>query len=189
MAIETVVQSDQDVFEQLRKGDEKALEYLFRKYYSALCNYSAGLLKDESAAEDAVQDVFMKIWNTRNSLPVVIAVKSYFYTAVRNHSLNLLAKVTHHDSDLSLITSVHEDVTEKLEYLELEAKYKLALERLPERCREIFILSRNEGMSYKEIAEVMDISVKTVENQMGKALRIMREMLLSLLVFIFIENL
>ncbi len=170
--------TDQQLMEQLKQGNEKALEILFKKYYSSLTRFANTILKDKASAEDMVQDVFMKIWNNSNRIEINSSLKAYLFTATRNHCFNLLkradrdevsAEAIENDSSLSV-----NDIEEKIAAKSLNLKIQEAIELLPEKCKLTFQLSRFENMSYKEIAETMNVSVKTVENQMGKALSTLR---------------
>jgi RNA polymerase sigma-70 factor (ECF subfamily) len=159
------------------RGDNDAFENIFRQYYQPLCRYAATLTLSNEEAEDIVQRVFVKIWEQRERLNIHSSLKSYLYKMVQHHFLNDLRR--------NKLRTMHEDAmkTEKndqlsagleIESAELKKKIQAVFEKLPEQCRLIFRLSRVEELRYKEIAEVLGISIKTVENQMGKALKIMR---------------
>ncbi len=163
--------------------NESSYEELFKKCYAPLCKVIFRILKDKDLAEDTVQEVFVKLWEKRADYKIETSLKSYLYRAAINSAYNYLEKNKRY-TKLSLEESAIEpvdtfSVEDQIQARELEAKISTALEKLPEACREVFILSRYEGLSYKEIAETLDISVKTVENQIGKALRIFREQLLG----------
>lgn len=148
-------------------------EKLFKANHKDLCRLAKRIVNDSENAQDIVQDVFVKVWNLRDSLHTT-SLKSYLYSATTNTSLNYLEKnkKTEKISSLkieSLTASQHPNTKE------LENLVDKAIEKLPPRCKVIFILNRFEGLRYKQIAETLNISQKTVENQMGKALRIMHE--------------
>lgn len=153
---------------------------MFRTWYKPLCAYANGFLRSRDEAEEVVQAVFIQFWEKRNNLEIEISLKSYLYRAVRNGALN---KIKHEKVKLEYAgyaKSSNADIeapSENLEVEELQFKIRHALMKLPEQCRKVFELSRFEELKYAEIAERLGISVKTVENQMGKALRIMREQL------------
>lgn len=163
----------------IRIDDEEDFERVFRQYHVSLCRYACTMLKDAAAAEEVVQDVFLKIWEKRGSLEFTVSVKSYLYRAVHNSCLNQAGKkkkeVSMEDAPLKIVH--HAAPVEDMQSRELEKAIARALDQLPEQCRRVFELSRFGNMKYREIADTLGISVKTVENQMGKALRILREQL------------
>lgn len=161
--------------------NESSYEELFRKWYTPLCKMVFRILQDKDLTEDTIQDVFIKLWEKRNELKIEVSLKSYLYRAAINASYNHLQKHKRYPKlsleELSTEVKDSSNVESKVQTEELEKKISETLLLLPEACREVFILSRQEGLSYKEIAETLEISIKTVENQMGKALRIFRERL------------
>lgn len=164
----------------LFKTDEtKFIELLFKQYYSPLCRTVNRIVNDTDAAEDLVQDVFMKVWNNRQTLEINYSFKSYLYRSAINSALNYLEKnkkkTALEDSAYSMPAGTEAD--DQLHFEEVQQRVKEATEALPPACKTIFVLSRHENMSYKEIAEALQISPKTVENQMGKALKHFREYL------------
>lgn len=158
--------------------NDVAFEQLFKAHYKALHAYANMLLKDINTAEEVVQSMFLRLWEKRDLLEVQTSVKAYLYKCVYNDSLNLLkhehVKSKYQDFTVHTMNTHHEAASNKIELSELQTALKLALEALPEQCRIIFQMSRFEELKYKEIAERLGISVKTVENQMGKALKILR---------------
>ena len=176
--------SDQTTEEaqELKLGnDTRQLEALFKAHYADLCRTAYRLLKDEDAAEDIVQEVFLKLWNQKDELVINTSPKAYLARAVSNASLNYLERhkrqVNMEPEDFSAIMHVASEVEDGLHYQELENSVSEAIDALPPRCKAVYVLSRYEDKSYKEIAEDLDISVKTVENQMGKALKDIRSYL------------
>lgn len=165
----------------LKAGDLTAFEMLFRTYYQPLCNYAFTFVQDRDEAEEIVQSTFLNIWEKRENLSIHTGVKPYLYAMVRNACLNVLKhekiKQQHVTMELAVAERSTDSVARTVMASELETKIYQAMDRLPEQCRLIFKLSRFEELKYAEIAEQLSISVKTVENQMGKALRIMREQL------------
>ncbi|MFY0600956.1 MAG: RNA polymerase sigma-70 factor [Cyclobacteriaceae bacterium] len=157
--------------------DEKVYELLFRTHYASLVSFSVSYVGEPETAEEIVQDVFLNIWSKSENLNIQTSIKSYLFGAVRNASLNFLKhqKVEKAYAEEQFTRLDKSDETNHLELDELKEKISLALDKIPEKCREIFELSRFEGKRYKEIAEELNISLKTVENQMGKALKIMRQ--------------
>ena len=135
-------------------------------------------LKSKSLAEEIVQEVFFKFWEKSDSIAIRTTIKSYLYGAVRNTCLNHIKHLgVRHKFDQSFQPETSQLPTDIVEFDELKQQINEALNALPEKCRIVFEKSRFEEKSYKEIAEELDISVKTVENQMGKALKVMRDKL------------
>jgi RNA polymerase sigma-70 factor, ECF subfamily len=164
-----VLLSDQDIITALRKGDKQVFEMIFRHYYQRLCNYAGTILNDMDEAEECVQQVFLTVWEKRESNAISTSVKSYLYRAVYNSSLN---RIKHEK-----VKQLYAQTEKALEQSELQQEIQKAIALLPEQCRMVFKLSRFEDMKYSEIATHLNISVKTVENHMGKALKLMREQL------------
>lgn len=156
---------------------------LFDEHYRPLCNFAYRITGDIDQAEDIVQDVFVKLWNTKEMLQKDKNVRSYIYMMVRNHSLEIVrregigAKINkeilylHTDKSASMIDD------EEIEKYKLIDKIYVSIRQLPPKCSEVFTMSKINGLSYAQIAERLDISVKTVENHISKALRLLREML------------
>ena len=165
----------------LKAGDLTAFEMLFRTYYQPLCNYAFTFVQDRDEAEEIVQSTFLNIWEKRESLSIHTGIKPYLYAMVRNACLNVLKhekiKQQHATMEMAVAERSVESVARTIMASELETKIYRAMDQLPEQCRLIFKLSRFEELKYAEIAQQLHISIKTVENQMGKALRIMREQL------------
>lgn len=174
--------SDYYIHKRIQGGDIREFEKVFKQYHKALCLYAFGILKDMDVAEDIVQEFFYHYWKNRQQTNIQVSLKSYFYESIRKNSLHYLEhlEVRRQYSDYQQNNQVSEaeDVTgpglDELQYI-IETTLKL----LPERCAAIFRMSRFEGRKYKEIAEQMMISVKTVEAEMGKALQKFRETLLE----------
>lgn len=165
----------------LKSGDITAFEMLFRTYYQPLCNYAYTFVQDRDEAEEIVQSTFLNVWEKRDNLSIHTGVKPYLYAMVRNASLNVLKhekiKQQHVTMELAVAERSVESVARTVMASELETKIYKAMDKLPEQCRLVFKLSRFEELKYSEIAEQLNISIKTVENQMGKALKIMRDQL------------
>jgi len=165
----------------LQAGDITAFEMIFKTYYQSLCNYAYSFVHDRDEAEEIVQSTFLSIWEKRDNISIHTGVKPYLYAMVRNASLNVLKhekiKQQHATVELAVAERSSESVSRTVMASELEDRIQKALTKLPEQCRLVFKLSRFEELKYAEIAEQLNISVKTVENQMGKALKIMREQL------------
>lgn len=174
----------------LKEGDTAAFEMIFRQYYQPLCNYACTYLRQGEEAEEVVQSAFLSMWEKRSQLAIHSGVKSYLYAMVRNACLNKLKhekiKQKYAVEEIRGGERSSELVTRTIIGEELQLKIVQALEKLPEQCRLIFKMSRFEELKYAEIAQELNISVKTVENQMGKALKIMREQLKEYLVALIV---
>ncbi|MBN2669036.1 MAG: RNA polymerase sigma-70 factor [Bacteroidales bacterium] len=167
----------------------QAYEALFNQYYKMLVSFARSFVFDEDAAQEVVQNVFINLWHKRDAVSHDTSLKSYLYTSVRNRSLNYLRDNGKYRSEFldEEITQAFEDQVLPMELNDLQSDIDKAMDLLPDKCREVFELSRFEGKKYQEIAEVLGISIKTVENQISKALKILREALknhLSLLIFL-----
>lgn len=180
------------------KTDEAAtaLEGLFKAYYTPLCSYACYFLKDKDESEEIVQGIFYQLWEKRRSIVISVSIKSYLFTAVRNNSLkrinHMKIKNEYRENVINSSEKSADNTTDKVVSKELEAQIEVAIDGLPEQCGIVFKLSRHGELKYSEIAEHLEISVKTVEKQMGKALRILREKLkayLLILVYFLISTL
>jgi RNA polymerase sigma-70 factor, ECF subfamily len=181
MDVKTVDLPADQLITTLQAGDITAFEMIFKNFYQPLCNYAYSFVQDRDEAEEIVQTTFLSVWEKRDNLSIHTGVKPYLYAMVRNASLNVLKhekiKQQHAAVELAVAERSTESVTRTVMASELEERIFKALNKLPEQCRLVFKLSRFEELRYAEIAEQLNISVKTVENQMGKALKIMREQL------------
>jgi RNA polymerase sigma-70 factor, ECF subfamily len=178
------------IIQLLAKRDENAFEQVFKTYYKKLHAYVCTLLKDEAFAEEIVQQVFFKLWERAGNITISGSVAAYLYRAVHNESLNHIkhqkVKATHQLHVAYSMKHHAEPAPKTLQAKELEQKIQDTLNELPEQCRTIFQMSRYEEMKYREIADALRISIKTVENQMSKALKILRERLTEYLPLLFI---
>jgi len=169
---------DKELYLKLKEGDERAFQALFKKYYSAMCHFARQFLNDSELAEETVQDMFVKIWEKRASLNIETSVKHYLFRSVRNQCLNQIQHEKIKKQYASMVLeSAHQDIDPGHYYIEvgLFQRIEKSIESLPPKRQEIFRLSREQGMKYKEIAETLNISVKTVEAQMGLALKHLRD--------------
>ena len=174
----------------LKQYDDQAFEQLFKAHYKALHAYANMILKDLELAEELVQNLFLRFWEKRELLNVQTSIKAYLYKCIYNDSLNYLkherVKEKYQDFAQHAMEQLSESAAAKVEMTELKQQLSIALNELPEQCRTIFQLSRFEELKYREIAEQLGISIKTVENQMGKALRILRVKLVDFLVLVIV---
>jgi RNA polymerase sigma-70 factor (ECF subfamily) len=173
-----------DWVEAIRAGDDAAFEALFHAYHGSLCTLAYRYLGARDLAEEIVQEIFLVVWERRKTWEVRSSVKSYLCTAVRNAALSYLrhervARRSESDiRDLQPPSPARPD----LQALEQEtlATVQQAVDRLPERCRLVFTLHREQGLTYAEVAEVLGISPRTVEVQIGRALKSLRKGLAGL---------
>jgi len=168
--------------------DQKSFEELFKVYYKPLCYYARKYTLDRYESEEVVEQVFLKLWEIRDSLSIERSVAAYLYQSVRNQSINYLKQKSIFSKNReeyvlkvrqALLFSAlsEEDGTSALLARELEQQISQAIHDLPEKCREIFLLSRGEDLSMKEIAEKLNISTNTVQKQISIALAKLREVL------------
>jgi RNA polymerase sigma-70 factor (ECF subfamily) len=166
---------------QLKNGDHRTYEAVFKSWYAPLCAYACSLLRCMDEAEDTVQKVFCTLWDKRTEIEVQTSLKSYLYKAVHNHCLNRLkhekVRVTYQSDFLHTSEEAHDSAGSHMAQSELASALNRAVGQLPEQCRNVFELSRIECLTYPEIAERLKISRNTVENHMCKALRLLREKL------------
>jgi len=168
--------------------NEAVFEQLFKKHFRELHAYSYSLLKDWDIAEEIVQALFLKLWEKNEWAHIQTSIKSYLYKSVYHDSLNHIRRqkvqLRYQTLTAHSMKNHTDDAAGKLKLSELEQHLNKALNKLPEKCRAIFHLSRFEELKYQEIATQLDISIKTVETHMGKALRILRKEMKEFLPFI-----
>ena len=155
-----------------------SFETNFRQHYERLCSYAYTFLKEEASSEDIVQEVFIRIWERRKDLIGSNQLKFYLFTAVRNNCLTAIAKNKKNAVVELGEEDAHDEINLKIEVVNSSSDPKIllakAMEQLPPKCREVFMLSRLSGQSYQQIADSLGISAKTVENQIGKAIKILK---------------
>lgn len=180
---------DDTTVENALNGHLASFEMVFKAWYPVMCNFAHSLTNNREDSEEIVQSVFVNLWEKREEIKIDQSAKAYLFRSVRNACLNQWKhkKVRQDfakDQAAAFSGSAFENPGEEMHGQELEARIAKALEKIPTQCREVFTLSRFGELKYSEIADKMGISVKTVENQMGKALRIMREELKDYLIVI-----
>lgn len=171
----------------IRQGNEAAFERVFKLYFKNLHAYAYTFIKEDIIAEEIVQNVFFRIWEKRDQLQIDDSLKAYLYRSVHNESLNHIKhqKVkSSFQEHYSNYAEASNDASATMIASELEVQIQEAINELPQQCRIIFQLSRFEQLKYQQIADQLNISVKTVENQMGKALKVMRLKLVEFLPFL-----
>lgn len=164
----------------IRNDDTSALRILFENYHQLLCSVAHRIVRDPDVAKDIVQDVFVKFWNNRKTTEITLSLSAYLKRSVINTALNELEKIQRHrKADLINIPpdSLVQHGDQEFAHQELSRQLENAIDKLPIRTRAVFVLIRNEEMSYKEVGESLDISVKAVEKEMMKALRLLRGLL------------
>ncbi len=170
--------SDIQLVNLIRQGDIKSFERVFNTYCENLVRYAESILKNTYEAEDIVQQLFVQCWAKRETLDVNTSLKSYLYKSTYNSCLNKIKQLGVRESYAAYHLHVNQGqagaASQQLEAKEAASAIQEAMNELPEQCRLVFKMSRFDQMKYQEIADELGISIKTVENQMGKALKHMR---------------
>ncbi|HEY8897147.1 MAG TPA: RNA polymerase sigma-70 factor [Niastella sp.] len=175
MDLKTIV--DSHLIELWRTGNEKAFRALFDRYFYKLYNYTGKFIQDKNVAEEIVMDVMLAVWQKRDLLNTSLSLSAYLYKSVRNRLIDHLRKqnIATVSLDQTAIEPPSSFITDsRLLHKELEGLYKSSLNRLPPQKKRIFTMSREEGSSYKEIADRLQLSKNTVENHMVAALRMLK---------------
>lgn len=172
---------------RFKSGDQKAFEYIFKSFYSPLCLYASDLLRDDGLAQEIVQESFINFWEKRKNLEINQSLKSYLYRMVHNHCISYLrsdktrqTKKTEFEetvkAEQKIIDAISDDlVIDQYFKSNIENVVEATIDNLPTQCKEVFLLSRFESLSHKEIAKKLDISVNTVKVHISKALRRLEE--------------
>lgn len=166
-----------DLLQRLRRGDEAAFDEIFRSWYASLVRAAESIVRSRAVAEELVQDVMLELWRRRESLVEGGSAQAYLFQSVRNRSLNYVRheRVERRaEPEAERVAQIQAPAQSLLVEEEIDVALRRAVAGLPDRCREVFELSRIHGLKYSEIATVLGISVKTVEAQMGKALKVLR---------------
>lgn len=186
---------DIELIKQIAEGDEKSFNMLFERYFTSLTLYATKILNDQEAATDVVQNLFVQLYEERENLKIQ-NVKSFLFQATQNRCLNELKhkKIEHIYSEHTLNTSTEEnnETEELIEAAETEARIAEAISQLPDQCRRIFEMSRIEGLKNDEIATMLNLSKRTVETQISKALKNLRETIepmLKLMILLYFDYL
>jgi RNA polymerase sigma-70 factor (ECF subfamily) len=173
-------------FEKVKNGDRTAFEKLFREYYEGVHRFIWGYVQSKAVAKELAQDVFLSIWENREQITIQESVKAYLFRAARNKSIDWLRhkkveRKWEEEEKTHLENKNTPDPSKRLHDKRMLKEVKKAIQNFPQRRREVFMLSRYEEMTYKEIAELLDISQSTVETHMSRALSTLREQFLPLL--------
>ncbi|MBN1118061.1 MAG: RNA polymerase sigma-70 factor [Bacteroidales bacterium] len=170
--------SEKDLIIRLKRGDETAFELLFHFYYPGLVLYASQFIANTEDAEEIVQDFFVRFWERHTTIIPSDSLKNYFFSSVKNGSLDFLK---HQKIEKRYISAMIELSKNHLAYdpdlfvhSELQEKLKRGIDLLPDKCREVFIMSRIRGLKNEEIATELNISKRTVETQISKALKVLR---------------
>jgi RNA polymerase sigma-70 factor (ECF subfamily) len=175
---------DEDIklrIEKVKKGDRKAFENLFLDFYESLCQFAWRFTHSQHVSEELVQEVFLNVWQSKERLDPQREIKSYLYQSVKNKALNYIKHqelASEYNQKIGWLnptpTRQDHEYNEEAEFVKAARK---SIEELPDRARQVYKLSRKDGLTYREIAQVLDISPKTVESQMSRALKILRNAL------------
>ncbi|WP_255409735.1 RNA polymerase sigma factor [Aquimarina sp. Aq78] len=166
--------------EELKKGNEFVYRHLYEMYYNELCSYIYSLSRDKQQAEDIVQNVMLKIWKNKKKLNINTSIKNYLYKACYYELIDTYNK---NKKELSYIEQIQKNtlnvfVEEDNDFIKKKIHLvQVEIEKLPPKCKEVFVLNKIQGFKYKEVAEQLDISIKTVEAQMSKAMSRIKEAL------------
>ncbi|WP_344977749.1 RNA polymerase sigma-70 factor [Compostibacter hankyongensis] len=172
---------EKDILTLFYQGNIYAFELIFKKYNTVLCNFASRFVSSQDISVEIVQGVFLKLWENHDKIIIENALKSYLFRAVYNQCSSYLSHLRVRKKYLHSIRRLHETqhltdpVQDSLSYKELNHRVHEAVAQLPEECRKIFVLSRFEGLKYMEIADRLQVSVKTVETQISRALTRLRE--------------
>ncbi len=174
--------SDIILFKQIQANDRLALNTLFAQYYDKLCRFANTYLRHAAEAEEVVADVFVYLWKNRHQLTIEKNLNAYLYIAVKHAALAVLKKhqpLNEDIDDILLQTDFADSTTpeQSLVHKELQQHIDLAIGALPHRCKQVFMMSRFDNLTYREISKILDISENTVENHLVKALSHLRKAL------------
>ena len=181
---------DEDVMlDKIREGDKQTYRLLFENYYKVLILYATSLTKNEPKAEDLVQNVFVNLWTKRDTLEIRSSIKSYLYKSVYNLFINDYRKELRNENVLDKIH--YEVLQQSIEEEEHSIKSKLdwvnkEIDSLPPKSKEIFVMNKRRGLTYKEISKILDISENTVESHISRALKRIRQNIPKSLLFLLV---
>ncbi|HPC98937.1 MAG TPA: RNA polymerase sigma-70 factor [Bacteroidales bacterium] len=172
---------EKEIIRRIRQGDIRSFETLFRSSYVSLVRYAGSLVKDTDTAEEIVQELFTSLWQERKNLKIKSTVTGYLFRSVHNRCLHHLEHLRvvgkHRDAVMAGSDILTASADDEVNYAELQKTVADVIENLPGKCGQIFIMSRFDGLKYREISEKLGVSVKTVESCMGRALREFRKIL------------
>lgn len=172
-SIITNLNSDKELILKIRTGDKNAFKNLFVKYYKKLINFCLYRKIDLETAKDLVQELFAKLWHSKNNLDPEKSIQAYLYKSLTNQIINLAKHSS--SKNVSLDISIFAKSANNEQSIESKIDLETSIENLPEKIKTVFLLSRIEGFKYSEIAEICNISVKAVEKRMSKAFQLLRK--------------
>jgi len=178
----------QQLQRRIARGEQRAFEDLYRLFFARLFNFAMLMLHKREIAEETVNDVMMKVWNKKEELTQVRNLETYLFVAIRNQSLNYLAQFSNYhivlEPDSTQVEIIHlNDPEKELEWKEIHFRLNQAVDQLPEQCRTVFKLIKEEGFRYKQVAEILNISPRTVETQLFRAVK-----KLNKVIALYLEN-
>jgi RNA polymerase sigma-70 factor (family 1) len=166
---------DTELLNRLRANDAEAFEKIYKKYWQNLYQTAFSILKDKQASEDIIQDLFIQLWNKRATISVTVSLNAYLTASIKHEVFRVIRKrIAEMDSNEVIQADKNYNAQELIEYKEFLAHTQQLISKLSMKCQEVFVLSREDQFSHKEIAEQLKISSKTVENHIGKALGILK---------------
>jgi RNA polymerase sigma-70 factor (ECF subfamily) len=171
-----ILLEDKDLMERLRGGDDLALKLIYKKYWNQLFSSAYKMLQDQQACEDIIQELFINLWNKREQIEIKVSLKAYLYASAR---YEVYRQIRNSSVREDIFENIHERLHTPSEYGNIEHRELLSqinsiVNNLSEKCKVVYKLSRDEQLSHKEIASKLNISPKTVENHLNKALRQLR---------------
>jgi RNA polymerase sigma-70 factor (family 1) len=169
---------DVELLNRLRENDTQAFEIIYKKYWKNLYMTAFSILKDRQASEDIIQDLFIQLWNKRNTILVTVSLNAYLTASIKHEVFRVIRnRIADMDMPEVLQADKSYNAQELIEYKEFLAHTQHLISQLSVKCQAIFVLSREDQFSHKEIAEQLKISSKTVENHIGKALGVLKNSL------------
>jgi RNA polymerase sigma-70 factor (ECF subfamily) len=173
--------NDEELMQEIKAGNMLAFDELYRKYSRRLHKFSYSMIKSTEDAENIIQDVFLNLWLNREKVEKSASVRYYIFTIAYNSAISVIRKKIKDSNYLEYVKTlqdlVQEPVDLQVEYRELDEKLNKIIDNLPARQKEVYLLSRIEGLKYSEIAERLNISINTVENHLSRALDHIRKKL------------
>ena len=182
---------DAELLIRLQEDDQYAFTSIYNKYWKNLYAVAYSILKDKTICEDIVQDIFINVWNKRKSIAIKVSLKAYLTSSVKYEVFRQLKKkIEALEIVDDLLIDPNNSAQENMDYKELLVHMNNVVNKLSTKCREVFILSREKELSHKEIAVIRNISTKTVENHIGKALGSLKDVIgYNILIFLFFTSL
>jgi len=182
--------NEQQIIQQLSEGNQLIFEGVYKAHYKELVLFAIRFVEEQQDAEEIVQNLFYDLWTKREKLNITTSLRAYLFGSVRNLSLNFIkhkkVEFKYKEHNFHLLNEDSSNENDTITQQELANKIDEAVEKLPQERQKVFKMSRYDGLKYKEIAETLNISIKTVENQMGKALKFLRDELIEFLPLILI---